>query len=179
MRTFLAVEIPEQTRKSITGFVEAEKKDLPVKWVARENLHVTMKFLGEIDEKQKDGIAETVQSVCTHWKHFDIRLGRVGCFPHPAKPRVLWIGVDTGSDDLIRLEQTIDDELTKLGFEKDRRFHPHVTIGRVKKPCSVESVLARAYTSGSFPVTRVTFFKSTLKPEGPVYTPLGHMDLMK
>lgn len=176
MRTFLAIELPEQVQKNIDNIIQEEKgKPLPVKWVARENLHVTLKFLGEVDEEKKDTILSVIQSVCTMHKPFEINIQGVGCFPNSRNPRVLWIGVSTGAEVLVRLAMDLEDRLSALGFKKEKRFHPHVTIGRTRKPCHPDEILRREFKSDLFYVNTVTFFKSTLTSAGPTYTALARI----
>lgn len=173
MRTFLAVEVPSQERKKISDFVHAEaKSELPVRWVRYENLHITLKFLGEIDEQQKTDIAPVIEDVCGKHNPFNLRLEGLGCFPNPGNPRVLWVGVTQGSEELCAIADALERELARFGFREEKRFHPHLTIGRTRRRCMVDSILSKNISSDPFEITSVVLFKSTLKPGGPVYEQL-------
>jgi 2'-5' RNA ligase len=173
MRTFIAVEVPEGIRKVVHDVVPTEtKKGLPIKWVAFQNLHITLKFLGEIDENMKVEMGPVVAGVCRKYKPFQVRLQGLGCFPGPKNPRVLWVGVGEGSTQLCDLAAELENGLAPLGFKEEKRFHPHLTIGRIKKFCKVDDILARNISTDTFGVDSVMLFRSILKPEGPVYEEL-------
>jgi len=173
MRTFLAVEIPENTRKVIHDFIQVEgKRELPIKWVAFENLHITLKFLGEIDDKMKADITPVITGTCKKHSSFGVQLAGLGCFPNPRNPRVVWVGVKQGGEELCAIAAELEEEFTRFGFKEERRFHPHLTIGRVKKSCKVDDILAKKLCTDTFRVDAVVLFKSTLRPDGPVYEKL-------
>jgi 2'-5' RNA ligase len=170
MRTFIAIEVPEKIRKEIDNVITDEKKrDLPIKWVKYENLHITLKFLGEINENKKIEIAPALQEIANKVTPFNISLEGIGCFPTPKNPRVVWIGVKLGKENLCSIAQNVETALVGYGFKEEKRFHPHLTIGRVKKLCSVNEILERQIMSDPFLVNSIVLFKSTLKPEGPIY----------
>ncbi|MDH4210278.1 MAG: RNA 2',3'-cyclic phosphodiesterase [candidate division WOR-3 bacterium] len=173
MRTFLAVEVPQQERKIIDDFILTEaKSELPIKWVKFENLHITLKFLGEIDEKKKTDITPVIETICREHSSFKVKLEGLGCFPHPRNPRVLWVGVTQGGNELCAIADALEKELAQFGFKEEKRFHAHLTIGRIKKNCKVDDIVAKNIYTESFEVAAVVLFKSTLKPEGPVYDQL-------
>ncbi|UCD19981.1 MAG: RNA 2',3'-cyclic phosphodiesterase [candidate division WOR-3 bacterium] len=178
MRTFLAVEIPEYVRAPIHEFILAQaERELPIKWVAFENLHITLKFLGEIDDKKKNAIMPAITDVCLTQCRFQLRLGGLGCFPTQRQPRVIWIGVDEGDDVLCRIAADVQSRLWEFGFTEEKRFHPHLTIGRVKKPCRVDNILQKSIGTDAFDVDSLVLFKSTLKPDGPIYEGLERFRL--
>lgn len=173
MRTFLAVEVPQQERKKISDFVLGEaRSELPVKWVKYENLHITLKFLGEIDEQQKTDIAPVIEDICGKHCPFNLKLEGLGCFPNSGNPRVLWVGVTQGGKELCMIADALERGLARFGFREEKRFHPHLTIGRTRKRCRVDNMLTKKISSDSFEITSVVLFKSTLKPGGPVYDQL-------
>ena len=173
MRTFLAVEVPENIRRVVHDLIQIEaKRDLPIKWVAFENLHITLKFLGEIDENMRSEMNSAITGACEKHHPFQTILKGLGCFPNARNPRVLWVGVEQGHQDLCSLAADLEGSLAPLGFKPEKRFHPHLTIGRIKKPCKVDHILAKALVTDTFGVDSVVLFKSTLKPDGPVYEPL-------
>jgi len=173
MRTFLAIEVPQHLRKKVDSRIQEEKKkDLPIRWVAFENLHITLKFLGEIDDKKKDEITSVITEISKQYTPFKVRLEGLGCFPNPKNPRVLWIGVAEGAETLSEIANELEEKLSQLGFKKEKRFHAHLTIGRIKKPCKIDDILHKNITTESFLVNAITLFKSTLKPDGPIYEEL-------
>jgi 2'-5' RNA ligase len=174
MRTFIAVEIPKEIRKSIHARIQTfNALALPVKWVSFDNLHITLKFLGEIAEERKNEIGPLLQGVADRYGSFSITLRQYGCFPNARRPRVIWIGVNQGSQFLSNLAHDVDDALTGCGFVPEEHFHPHLTIGRVKRPCSIDNILNQEYISEPFIVTTLVLFKSTLTPRGSVYQALA------
>ncbi|UCG29525.1 MAG: RNA 2',3'-cyclic phosphodiesterase [candidate division WOR-3 bacterium] len=178
MRTFIAVEVPQQVRKIIDDFIHTEaKRELPIKWVKFENLHITLKFLGEIDESKKTDITPSIESICGKQNPFTVKMGGLGCFPNPKNPRVIWVGVTQGGGELCTIADALEKEIVQFGFKEEKRFHPHLTIGRVKKRCGVEDILAKTIHTDPFEVSSVVLFKSTLKPEGPVYDELGRFTI--
>jgi len=178
MRTFLAIEIPEQIKRKVDQLITQEKKNqLPIKWTKFENLHITMKFLGEIEESKKLEIIPVLERTCKPFAPFNINLEGIGCFPHPGNPRVLWIGVKLGVAALTAIACGIEKDLSAIGFMKDKDFHAHLTIGRTRKFCKVDSFLAKPFTTEDFSVNSVTLFESILKPEGPIYSTLKKFNL--
>jgi len=178
MRTFIAAEIPAGIRRQVTGFIDGHKKKaLPIKWVSYENLHITVKFLGEIDADMKQRITAVLHDVCQLHDRFEIGFSGIGCFPDPRRPRVLWVGIEQGAAQLSALAHDIDERHAALGFKQEKKFHPHLTIGRIRKPCMVDEILAGEFAAEPFPVGSVTLFRSTLTPEGPRYDPLDTVDL--
>jgi len=179
MRAFIAIETPGIVRDKVSGLIAAGKKrNLPVKWVAYENLHITLKFLGEISDAMKDDIipviAETVKAV----PRFTAQISGVGCFPGPRQPRVLWAGVVQGGDSMIAIAESLDRSLARFGCKiEDKKFHPHLTFGRVKTFCPVDDILKNVFMTDAFMVDRVILFRSTLKPEGPKYDPVSSFTL--
>jgi 2'-5' RNA ligase len=173
MRTFIAVEIPRHIRKKINNFIEEEKnKGLPIKWVKFENLHITLKFLGEIDENKKEQITPVIKELCKKYVRFNMNLQGLGCFPDPRNPRVLWIGVAQGNEILCDIARELEEKVSQFGFKKEKRFHAHLTIGRIKKFCKVDDILAKNLDTEPFSVDSIVLFESKLKPEGPIYQEL-------
>ncbi len=169
MRAFLAVRVPEAIRRQIVKFESGIRGDLPVKWVKFENLHVTLKFLGEVADDNVPTAILQAEEVRGRFKPFETSLDGIGCFPDRNNPRVVWIGVKDGAETLTRLQKDLDQSLAALGFESDERFHPHLTIGRTKKKCDLSSMLDGSFSSEKFTVEGYTLFRSTLTPQGPIY----------
>ena len=120
-----------------------------------------------------------MQSIQNKFPSFDVSLKGLGAFPTRRRAKVLWVGIDRGKDNLIKLFSVIEDKLTVLGFGKEKReFHPHVTFARVKKG---KYSLSRNidFSFDSFPINKIILFKSTLTPGGPVYEIVSEVPLRR
>lgn len=183
MRTFIAIEIEPPIKDKISSLVqELGKAGVKVGWVKKESIHLTLKFLGEIEEKKIKEVSEKLKLISSKIKPFRIRIEGTGWFPEKgSNPRVLWIGVKY-PEQLKILWEEIEKELEKTGFRKEvREFSPHITIGRVKGNGSVHKVLeifkkSITYLFGEMEVKRITLFQSILKPDGAEYIPLEKFD---
>jgi 2'-5' RNA ligase len=154
-----------------------------VSWVAAENFHVTLKFLGGIDESRVPPVIAALDVAVRRHARFAIEVAGLGAFPSPARARVLWAGIVAGDGPLGALAATVDTALTPLGFPREERpFSPHVTLGRVREPRR-EPALAEALTANKGPrfgrvaVDEVTLMRSDLSPRGARYTPLAGLPL--
>lgn len=173
VRAFIAIQCPEELKKKL---VEVQKKISlfgKMKLVELENMHMTLKFLGDVDEKKIDAIADTLDSISEN-RQFKLLLKGVGVFPGQSYVRVIWVGVDEGSDRVIEIQKRIDNGLVSHGFERDKRFHPHFTLARVK---SIDRSEIREFLQdnantefGSFQVTGIDLMESKLSPKGPIYS---------
>ncbi|MGQ9465467.1 MAG: RNA 2',3'-cyclic phosphodiesterase [bacterium] len=171
MRTFIATEIPDHQKKIIWNFMqELKKMNLPIRWVDYENLHITLKFLGEIDENKLSQILPVLSEISNRTKSFTMQLENFGCFPSIRNPRVLWIGVSQGSDEIVSFATALENGFVKYGFKKEnKKFHPHLTIGRIKTFCKIDDIINTPIKTDPFTISEMTLFKSTLLPSGPVY----------
>jgi len=173
MRLFVAAETPDSVRESIRLYMEGLKKSFGnvVKWVAPENLHVTIKFLGEVSERNAGTVKACMDSAASATEPFTLTLEGIGFFPGDGHPRVVWIGADGGCESLLEVYQNLENCLETEGFDRDDKpFSAHLTIGRVKK--FKELVLpARIpeFEPATFDVEGLSLVRSVLKPEGPVY----------
>ena len=173
MRVFIAVEPPADVRRNITALI-AELKEVGagVKWVAGDNLHLTLKFCGSVADDKVDRLAElTVKSV-SGTGGFKAKFAATGTFPPGRSPRVVWVGVSEGSEQLAALAK-------KLG---EAKFTPHVTIGRVKDQQGIEQLQYKlaGYKDPQFgeaEIDSVKIMKSTLTPTGPVYEMIKEVKL--
>jgi 2'-5' RNA ligase len=142
-RTFICLELPEEVRVK----AEALQRRLAglgdkIRWVNPRNLHLTLRFLGEISRSQVETVCLAVRSAAARMDAFPIHLSGTGCFPSPSRPRAFWIGVADASN-LIRLSETVEEELFSAGFPREARpFSPHLTLGRVRADRSSPSLAA-------------------------------------
>jgi 2'-5' RNA ligase len=179
MRTFIAVELSDAVRSRLAKLQEAlGETGADVKWVVAENLHVTLLFLGEVDDRDLKNVCSAVSTACAGVEAFVLSVEGVGSFGPPRRPRTVWAAVKHGHDELIALHGAIEPALLGLGCyrREERRFEPHVTLGRVRG--DVEGLPAallkqQRFVAGEFEVGEVAVMSSELRPEGPVYAVLS------
>ncbi|MFA5146369.1 MAG: RNA 2',3'-cyclic phosphodiesterase [Candidatus Omnitrophota bacterium] len=182
MRTFIAIEISDDICGALAQIQSRLKyAGADVKWVEPRNIHLTLKFLGEITEEKAGKIKSILDDIGSRTKPFEINLKEIGAFPRIESPRVIWVGLDKGAKESVELAGRIDDELSNIGFAKESRpFAAHLTLGRVKSPKNKEVLKEKVMSSGSFQLSAIScqliksivLFKSTLTPHGSIYTKL-------
>ena len=179
IRTFLAIELPEKITYTISKVQEEIKSyGLKIRWVRPENIHLTLKFLGDIKTADTEKVARAVSESVTGHPPISLAVKGIGVFPGIKKPRVLWLGISKQVDLLTALQKTLDDKLEAMGFPKEKRpFRGHLTLGRIKSiidPKTLHDVLKEftMFESERFFADRIILYKSDLKPKGAVYTKL-------
>jgi 2'-5' RNA ligase len=184
MRAFLAVALPPAARERLAALQrQLAGSGADVKWVEPENLHLTMKFLGEIDERLSSALIGRLGPVAGATPPFEAQLNRVGAFPAMGAPRVVWVGIGPGVAELRRLAEAIEHETAALGLEGEPRpFAAHVTVGRVRssnrRQALVRALQDAAWTAPPpWPVRAVTLYQSLLSSSGPRYTVLADLPL--
>ena len=160
-----------------------KKTDTYVSWVKPGNVHLTLKFLGEVEEERIEDVFSGTEKALKGSKAFKLSLKDLGCFPNLRRPRVVWVGVDRGKDELSQMQREIEEELSKLKFTKEQRpFSAHLTIGRVKSPKNIERLISLIETTNfqteEVKVDEVVVMKSQLHPQGAIYTPLKKIKLL-
>jgi len=185
IRAFIAIEIPEETKKGLKRLLETLKTLCPIKaisWSKPETMHVTIKFLGDIEDADIEKISRTLQEAAKHATEFDITAKGIGAFPSPKSPRVVWVGID-GSGALKSLHAAIDKGLAQLAIPKnDKPFSPHLTLCRVREKAAGKGIREAIEKpdvkfEAAWKVTEITLFKSALKPDGALHTPLSTVKL--
>jgi 2'-5' RNA ligase len=184
-RTFIAVEVPKGPCDQLGRLQRALGPEAPgVRWVSAEAFHITLAFLGDVPHGDLAAVCRTVGTSVGPSPRFELRLEGLGAFPILRKPRVIWVGAaGPGVAPLMDLQKAIGDAVDSAGYPPDERFHPHVTIGRLKpgrrRPLDLSSLMDRyaTWSPGSVWVSEVITFSSTLTPEGPVYAPLARSAL--
>ena len=183
LRAFIAVEIPPEIHKAIeheTAPLRGALNSSLVRWVPTGNIHLTLKFLGDISPANVELLAQMLSLETAGHAPFDVKFGGLGIFPNPKRPRVIWIGIQA-PDQLATLQHGLEAATAKLGYPVEkRRFSPHLTLGRVKKNLRSNEIQkirtaledTSIGTLGTATVTAVHLFKSDLKPAGAVYTKL-------
>lgn len=176
IRTFIAIDLDPTIRRAIEQIQDFLKKlDCHVKWVKPENIHLTLKFLGEVKLKKIDAIKQTMENILKNTESIDTELTQLGAFPSANHPRVLWAGLKDDERRIVRLAASLEEGLGKIGFKKEQRpFSPHITIGRMRSPRNL-ILLSKAISDYPLPagltqtIQSVTLYKSTLTPQGPIY----------
>jgi len=181
LRTFIAVAIDKTIRDRAVALQEAlGRAGADVKWVEPENLHVTLLFLGEVEDRALPAVCRVVADVTAEIAPFEMSIAGAGCFPNPRRPRTLWVGIGDGLQALVALHDALEPPLLDLGCyrREERSYTPHLTLGRVKGETGADqlaSALARRadWQGGHVRVTEVLIMSSELRPAGPTYTILG------
>lgn len=177
IRAFIAIDLPEKVRLFLAEIQETLRSyGLSIKWIRPQNIHLTLKFLGDTDTARIAKIIAAMTSAAKDCPGVSLAAKNVGVFPDLKRPRVIWAGVNGQLEALEDLQRTLDDQLADLGFPRDRRtFSAHLTLGRVKgKIVSARLKAAieksEGFESEPFDADRIVLFKSELRPAGAVYT---------
>ncbi len=179
VRAFVAVNLDQGLKDALAKVQERLKATrADVGWVRPESLHLTLKFLGQVEESRLGAVAKAIGTAATGYGSFRLVLGGLGAFPQPRAARVVWIGVQQGAEALLTLQARVEAGLEALGFAREERpFAAHLTLGRVRGPARREQ-LAVALTSipaeplGEMMLHRIDLMKSELGPGGARYTAL-------
>ena len=180
MRTFIALELGKEPRRALAELLEKLSAELPgVRWSKPGNVHLTLRFLGEINDALIPEVAEAAREAAARCPPLFLKLGRPGAFGGRS-PRVLFLRVEGDLEELARVYSELENELEKRGFGREERsFKPHLTLGRRKKgsvpPSWTELVSLKEITD--WEAEEIVLFSSTLTPSGPIYTPLGRFPL--
>jgi 2'-5' RNA ligase len=189
LRAFIAVEIPIAIRQAVCEAIYDLQKGIGslVRWVPIDNMHLTLKFLGDISPSNVDMLTQMIRSEVDLYNCFEIQFHGLGSFPSLKRPRVIYIGIQAPAS-LIALHRGIESASRRLGYESEERgFSPHLTIGRVKQNVTAteQQKIRRALEGakidslGTARVDSVHLFKSDLKPTGSIYTRLDSAPLKK
>jgi len=185
VRTFIAVEIGEGVRQRTSELIQRlDAAGADVKWVERHNRHLTVKFLDEVPLREIPRIHDAIQRAAAGVAAFDLEIRGAGAFPHPGRPRTLWVGAGEGGKEIAALAANVEKALAKLGFRKEaRRFESHLTIGRVRGGGPAIAELGRLlrenadFDAGRCHIAELVIFSSNLTPQGPIYEALGRVRL--
>lgn len=186
-RTFIAVGVNDEIRAGALLAIEQLRATAPsFRWVAEENLHYTLHFLGDLTDQEVVDVCARVNRVADSCEPFSLQAAGVGAFPSVDRPRTLWVGAGRGAQEMIALQEALGQQLLDLGFRgENRRFVPHLTIGKLsgrggRPPTDLASDLEKLATldAGSMLVDQVTVFASKLHRDGPEYHVLARCDLV-
>jgi RNA 2',3'-cyclic 3'-phosphodiesterase len=182
IRAFIAIDLPSHIQEKLSDILNQLKRPdtMAVRWVPARNIHLTIKFLGDVSPSNLEILTKILQSEVSRYKPFEIRVASLGAFPSMRRPRVVWVGVEAPSV-LQSLQRAVEVETVRLGYAaEDRPFSPHLTLGRVAHNASPEEVRqvadvlvnCKVGELGTALVDQVRLFRSDLQPGGAVYTPL-------
>jgi 2'-5' RNA ligase len=184
IRTFIAIDIPENIISKFRELQESLKVyDFKIRWVRPENIHLTLKFLGDVEAAKIGEIAETISKIVEGYTPISLKANGIGVFPGIKRPSVLWVGLTGQLESLVRLQKTLDENLKVLGFPGEKRpFKGHLTMGRIKAKIDVKKfgdalTAFRNFESETFTAGKIVLYKSELKPSGAVYTELASASL--
>jgi 2'-5' RNA ligase len=169
VRAFVAIFPPPEIRKKALVSARRLPSDDRVRWIRPENVHLTLKFLGDVQGLLLDSLSAALREICASHAPFDATLAELGAFPSARRAQILWAGVGAGSDRLRSLAGEIDATLAPLGFEREKRpYVPHLTLGRVRgRPTNFE--LTSGKEDLGFWIQHVELMESTLTTEGAIY----------
>ena len=175
IRAFVAVELSDAVRAEVASLEnDLRAPGTDVKWVDPATLHLTLKFLGDIDETQKGALEKALREAARGMSPFEIGLEGIGAFPGTTRPRVIWVGVGAGKERLVELSQKVEAACLALGFPAEERpFNPHLTIARLREPQNsrllVDRHLASKFEPVEFEAAELVVYESDLLPTGSVY----------
>lgn len=184
LRCFVAVNLPSALKEKL-GLIQEElrKTQADVSWVKAENIHLTLKFLGEIGEKRVEQVKEVLAKAVAIATPFEIQLEGLGVFPAMKAPRVIWVGAKETPPALVELQKAVDEGLAQIGFPKEgRKFSPHFTLGRVRSPRNIEALrqaLTEVKTQGleTVKIESLELMRSQLSPKGSTYSVIQQFSL--
>ncbi|MCX8092683.1 MAG: RNA 2',3'-cyclic phosphodiesterase [Candidatus Goldbacteria bacterium] len=166
MRSFIGIPLNDIARDEIFKLYP-DIKDL--RFIRKENLHITVKFLGEIQEKRIEKIKDIIEESCSDISKFKISCKRLSAFPSLTSARIIWVNVMDGADTIEKIYKKLENKLANIGFEKEKRkYIPHITIARAKSSIDITEYLHNFEINSM--ASEIVLYKSDLKPNGPIYT---------
>lgn len=180
LRLFVAVDVPDAVKDAIERDVVGGLRDgVPgARWTRPEGRHLTLAFLGNVDEERVPAIADALTRAVRDHAPFDARFEEVGGFPSVRRPRVLWVGIGEGAEAMSAVQRSVASELEPLGFPpEDRPFTAHLTLARFPRPRAIDALPSVRPPGEVFTVDEVVLFRSQLHPKGARYTSLERFTL--
>ncbi len=185
VRTFVALDIDNVVRSRALQLIDYFRQArADVKWVEPENLHITLKFLGDVPSREIYHVCQAVQKAAASIEPFSICVQGAGAFPDALRPRTIWLGLTSGLQELGELHRRVEDALFELGYPREGRpFKAHLTLGRVRRSSPGLARLAQLiheqadYEAAATSVEEVVVYSSELSPDGPSYEPLAFAPL--
>lgn len=181
LRLFVGIELPPQLQQKL--FSVAKGSNLKkARWISPGNLHLTLKFLGNCEEEKEKDIIQALKKATIGAEVFQFELNGLGGFPSEKRARIIWVGLATAQKKVICLQKKVENALSAVGFEKEKRsFHPHITLARLKIPQDICPLISQVcvdlFTKTPVKVNKIILFESHLKPTGAVYTQRAQISL--
>lgn len=169
--------------RSVEKAIQPVRLALPdAKWTAREQWHLTLKFLGHVDEDRLDELTRVAEKAAAVFEPIETHLTGLGAFPKASRARVLWVGIENEDGRITKLDDELERRYAKRGFRKESRlYHPHLTIGRLRTPSSVEEEISKADADAidhsPFTISEIVLYRSHLSPKGSRYEALSRFAL--
>lgn len=181
LRSFIAIELPDTVKSALAGLQDDLKKEgADVRWVKPDNIHLTLKFLGDMDEGLVVDAVEKLKGTCSTFPAFNLEICGTGVFPNMKSPRVIWVGI-MQSPLLADLQSSIEDGMSALRFTREKRtFTPHLTLGRFRSAKGKDALLEKIglYKDsgyGMIDARAVSFMRSDLSPSGAKHTAIAEI----
>jgi len=189
-RCFIAIKPTEEICNRVLTFIEDLKDQLDselIRWCSKDQLHITLKFLGDVEEERIEPLKTTLRNYCSEFSKFELTISGAGCFPDFSFPRVIWVGMNGELDKLSALQEAVEVGVCEFGDHKEERdFKPHLTIARIKRVSNkqlrdIRNKLQRTITGtgliGGWQVDNVLLMESSLQPSGAIYQELDSIKL--
>lgn len=188
MRAFIALELPEDVKTALDALSwrlrdRLDTRDLRVSWVRPENVHLTLRFLGDVTEDQIAQLSIPMDEACRAEQPFALRVCGTGAFPNVRRPSVIWVAVGPLDGPLDRIQKAAEAAAQGVGLAREeKKFHPHLTLARIREPRGAQPLIERVerekeFLAGEFLVRSVTLFSSELTSKGPIYRRLKEFSL--
>lgn len=186
-RIFTAIDISEMARALVSDYIEELRRDFPnirVAWETAEKLHLTMKFLGDVEDDQLVNLLEAIEKTARRFSDFNLQIAGTGFFPSIRKARILWLGVPDKQGSLAKLKGILEGEFERIGFAREtRNFNPHLTIARLREPHNSAGIVSlhatNEFSSPGFSASELVVYQSRLQPNGSQYTPIFRASFAK
>lgn len=173
-RLFIGLELPAEVREELAALCESAGSIPTARWIPERNLHLTLKFLGHVEDELVEAICESVKEAVRDYGTFDMELGRAGAFPSQKRARIVWYGLDEGADRVAELASIIEKVVAPYGYPPEARaYHAHITLARVENPGDARAAIvpvAEALRGTRIDVGSVALFESILKRSGAEYS---------
>ncbi|MBA4121049.1 MAG: RNA 2',3'-cyclic phosphodiesterase [Acidobacteria bacterium] len=184
-RIFVAIDISEEARRKVADYIEnlrGEFSNLRVGWEKAEKLHLTVKFLGDIDSNELQNLTEAVEKTARQFSNFNLQISQTGVFPSKRNARILWLGVDDEHESLQKINDFLQTECEQRGFVKENRnFKAHLTIGRLREPNKskelIDSHLNKTFAAVEFDVSEIVIYESQLQKSSSIYIKYKNLNL--
>ena len=184
IRAFIAIDIDKHNKQKISGIISYLKTaNADIKWITENQIHLTLKFLGNIEQNKIQDISKILKSIAMDFSPFNIQFSGIGAFPNILHPRVIWLGMNKGKESLKLLNNKIETELERLGIRKEKReYKAHLTLGRVRTLKNVSKLItlineAKFHPQEEIKIDKLILFQSTLTAKGAIHSPLSNVYL--